>query len=236
MFSIHTLDYPVAFIPPIEPVMRLIDFAPLICNMPVSNQAFISKRSTWSPYIQREDAAGTALRSIFGTSNDVFLSRHDLRLLASKAELAEFVIATIIWGYPGGMRGYHFASLIDHLSKLAQILDAARSRPISDWASHYEQVKPIEGVGLSTYTKFLHFLSAQIENHMAVILDKRIIDVTRNKVFEELAPLSALSYENAPRHYPRYLECLESLAQRLSVPSENIEFFLFEFGLHLKPT
>ena len=215
--------------------MRLIDFVPLISSMPGANQAFASKRSTWSPYIQREDAAGTALRSIFGSSNDVFLSRSDLRRLASKADLAEFVISTILWGYPGGMRGYHFASLIDHLPTLTQILAAARSQPISDWASHYEQVKTIEGVGLSTYTKFLHFLSVQIENHVAMILDKRIIDVMRNKAFEELAPFSGLSYENAPRHYPRYLECLATLAQQLSVPPTNIEFFLFEFGLHLKP-
>jgi hypothetical protein len=214
--------------------MRLIDFVPLISSMPEANQAFASKRSTWSPYIRREDAAGAALRSIFGSSNSVFLSRSDLRLLASKPDLAEFVIATILWGYPGGMRGNHFASLIDHLSRLIQTLDVTRSRPISDWASHYEQVKAIEGVGLSTYTKFLHFLSIHIENHLAVILDKRIIDVMRNKVFEELAPLSGLSYENASRHYPTYLECLASLAQQLSVPPTNIEFFLFEFGLHLK--
>jgi thermostable 8-oxoguanine DNA glycosylase len=116
------------------------------------------------------------------------------------------------------------------------MLNSARSNPISNWLSHYDRVKPIKGVALSTYTKFLHFLSVEVENHAAVILDQRIIDVVRKKVFDELAPLTGLSYDNAPRNYLRYLECLENVAQQLSVSKENIEFFLFEFGLHLKPT
>jgi hypothetical protein len=216
--------------------MRLTDFAPLISNMPVSNQAFASKLSTWSSSYQREDKAGAALHSIFGDADQVFLSRCDLRRLASDAGLAEFVIAAVIWGYPGGMRGDHFASLIGHLEELTEILSSARSTPISNWLSHYDRVKPIKGVGLSTYTKFLHFLSVEVENHAAVILDQRIVDVARNKVFDELAPLTGLTYDNAPRNYVRYLECLDNVAQQLSVPKENIEFFLFEFGLHLKPT
>jgi hypothetical protein len=71
---------------------------------------------------------------------------------------------------------------------------------------------------------------------MALILDQRIIDVVRSKVFDELAPLTGLSYDNAPRNYVRYLGCLQNVGKQLSLPTENIEFFLFEFGLHLKPT
>jgi hypothetical protein len=44
--------------------MRLADFADLISNMPVSNQALASKRSTWSTHLNGEHAAGVALRAI----------------------------------------------------------------------------------------------------------------------------------------------------------------------------
>ncbi len=216
--------------------MRLVDFVPLISNMPVGNQAFASKSSTWSPYDQGQDLAGAALRSVFGGSNEVFLSRSDLRMLALKDELAEFIIATAIWAYPGGMRGHNFASLVYHLRDLSQLLKLARSEPISDWLSHYDRVKPIKGVGLSTYTKLLHFLSVEVQGHTAEILDQRIIDVARSKVFDELASLKDLRPDNAPQNYLEYLECLQNLGKQLSVPTENIEIFLFEFGLHLKPT
>lgn len=214
--------------------MRIADFSPLISNMPVSSQAFASKRSTWSTYLNREDVAGTALRSIFGHSNKVFLSRSDLREFASRADLAEFVIATIIWGYPRGMRGNHFASVVVHLEPLCELLSAVRSCPINDWNSHYEMLRPINGIGLSTYTKLLHFLSVKVGRRESLILDQRIIDTVKQSRFEELAPIRELNSSSAPRRYPEYLECLNHIALQLSVSPENIEFFLFEFGLHLK--
>ena len=218
--------------------MRLADFTDLISNMPVSNQAFASKRSTWSAYRSHKDAAGAALQGIFDAysldSDNIFLSRGDLRDLALKPHLAEFVMATIIWGYPRGMRGHNFKNVASHLDALCRLLSDARSCPISDWNSHYENVRPIRGVGLSTYTKFLHFLPAQIEGHAALILDERIIEVTQLNLFEELAAIRRLTSANASRLYPKYLECIDDAASRLSLPSDKIEFFLFEFGLHLK--
>lgn len=105
------------------------------------------------------DAAGGALRSIFGAGNEVKLSRNDLRGLASKPDLAQFVMATIIWGYPAGMRGNHVRNLIRHLGPLTQLLAEGRTQIVAEWSTHYAKVGPIAGIGLSTYTKFLNFLS-----------------------------------------------------------------------------
>jgi hypothetical protein len=217
-------------------MMRLADFSDLISNMPVSNQAFASKRSTWSTYM-KDDSAGVALRAIFDAhhkgSENIFLSRGDLSDLALKPNLAEFVMATIIWGYPRGMRGHNFRNLTSHLDALCRILSRARS-PISDWISHYKDVRGIHGIGLSTYSKFLHFMSANVEGHKALILDQRIIEVVQQHLFEELAALRRLTSANASRLYPKYLACMDDAASRLSLPPEKLEFFLFEFGLHLK--
>ncbi len=95
--------------------MRLSQFRELVENMPVSYQASASKRSTWASHIGGSDAAGGALRSIFGAGNEVKLSRNDLRGLGSKPDLAQFVMATFIWGYTSGMRGNHVPNLIRHL-------------------------------------------------------------------------------------------------------------------------
>ena len=203
--------------------------------MPVSYQAFASKRSTWEPHISRDNKAGNALRSIFGTSDEVTLSRNDLRILAAKADLSQFVMATIIWGYPRSMRGNHVANLIGHLDSLTRLLSTARAQRIAEWNTHFANVLPIAGIGLSTYTKFLNFLSVQVQGRTALILDGRIIRIAKQGIFEELAPLQKMSNYNANRFYPQYLECVHDLADSLRVSGEGIEFFLFEFGLYLKP-
>lgn len=215
-------------------MMKLSQFRSLIANMPVAHQAFTSKWPIWASHENRNSIAGDALRAIFGKSPEVTFSRSDLRSLASKPDLAQFVMATIIWGYPRGMRGNHLANIISHLSSLTQLLSDARAKPVTEWGTHYAKVRPIVGIGLSTFTKFLSFLSVQVQGHTALILDDRIIQVANKDIFEELAPLQKLNSYNAPHSYPQYLECIHRLAENLEVSPENIEFFLFEFGLHLK--
>jgi hypothetical protein len=106
--------------------MRLANFADLISKMPVSNQVFASKRSTWSPYTNGNDAADAALQPVFDAYSidpeNIFLSRGDLRDLGLKPHLAAFVMATIIWGYPRGMRGHNFENVTSQLNALCQLL------------------------------------------------------------------------------------------------------------------
>jgi hypothetical protein len=211
------------------------DFRDLIANMPVSYQAFTSKQSTWASHLAGNNAASAALGTIFGESDEVTLSRSDLRGLAKNEELAQFLMATIIWGYPRGMRGNNVASLIRHFDILMELVSTVRAESVPDWKSHYARVAPIAGIGLSTYTKFLTFLSVSVHGHTALILDDRIIRVAQQGVFQELAPLQGLNNNNSSRSYPRYLECMDGLARDLSVSAEQLEFFLFEFGLNLKP-
>lgn len=146
-----------------------------------------------------------------------------------------FIMATIVWGYTRGMRGNHVRNLIRHLGPLTQLLAEARAQPVADWATPYEKVRPIAGIGVSTYTKFLNFLSVQVHGNAALILDNTIIRIASQSVFEELAPLRGLKKSNSARFYPNYLTCMHSVASGLDVPAEAIEVFLFVFGLNLKP-
>lgn len=209
--------------------MRLPDFKSLIAAMPTRHQAFTAKCTTknWAAVLQREDRAGEAMRRIFGGSNSCRVARGDLREMARTDNLDGLVMATLLWGYPDGMRGNHAANISNNLAVLVTLLGEARSG-IPDWKKHFAKVESISGLGLSTYTKFLNFLSANVCGKTALILDKRIIDVANSRAFDDFTDrLTA-------QRYPAYLDRMHSIADSLEVEAENLEFFLFEFGLNLK--
>ena len=218
-------------------MIQLSQFRDLIAIMPVDYQASISKRSIWEKHMTGSKA-GRALRSVldaFGTKDRVTLSRSDLRGLANKPDLERFVMATIVWGYTSGGRGKNVANIMSDLAELTELLSEARDHEIAGWKKHYEEVEEIKGIGLSTYSKFLNFLSVEVHGYAALILDDRIIRTASEGLWKDLAPLRGLSKANAVRRYPCYLECMHSAANGLGVLPEAVEVFLFEFGLSLKP-
>jgi hypothetical protein len=215
--------------------MKLRDFRGLIANMPVDCQAFTTKKATWNTHIARQDRAGKVVEAIFGPFEKVTISRHDLRHYAAGLDLDTFVVATLLWGHPSGMRGNNVSRTADKFENLtAHLAETARTRSIGDWRSHYQQVRALSGVGLSTYTKFLAFLSVKIHSFTALILDDRIVSIISDNLFDELHALEGKRRHNPQGWYPEYLSCLDQLAGSLGVSSESVESFLFEFGLNLK--
>jgi len=167
------------------------------------------------------------MRHIFGDADSVCVSRDDLREWARAENLDCLVMGTLLWGYPDGMRGNHASNISDNLAALTGLLGEARLG-ISNWKEHFDKVESISGIGLSTYTKFLNFLSASVCGKSALILDKRIIVVAKSRAFRDFTgSFTAL-------RYPTYLERMHSIADALEVEAENLEFFFFEFGLYLK--
>jgi hypothetical protein len=223
-----------AFRPEAKQVMQLAQFQGLITNMPVPYQAFTSKRKTWGKPHKCRAAADRALQAIFAGQEEVSVSRQDLTVLAQERDLAPFVMATVAWGFSGGMRGKHFSNLARQVPVLTSLLQRARDEGIKQWDDHFKRVRGIKGVGLSTYTKLLHFLKVRVQGYSALILDNRIIRIASKAIFDELAPLEGMSPYNAANRYPRYLACMHGLAESFGVSAASLEFFLFEFGLNLK--
>lgn len=209
-------------------------FRDLIANMPVREQAFTSKKETWEKYIPELAGIDDLIVEIFGHNKSVEISRHDLFTLAEDRKIKKFVFATVIWGYPAGMRGHHFQSLFHSINHIEENLISCCGKNIENWKEHYKSVALIEGLGLSTYTKFLYFLKVTIERLSALILDQRLIDVFRKGIFLECRDLKNIRYDNAPDLYPRYLRMMDSMATKYRVNSGNLEMFLFEFGANLK--
>ena len=132
------------------------------------------------------------------------------------------------------MRGRHFQALFQSIDDIEKILISSRETDIKNWGEHYRLIGRVEGLGLSTYTKFLYFMRSTINGLPALILDLRLIEVFRKEVFRECSDLKTIRYDNAPNLYPKYLEMTDCIAKKYQVDSGKLEMFLFEFGANLK--
>lgn len=216
-------------------------FRALIDAMPLEEQAFTTKKTTWDKY--NNSSISHILSKIFDNKDTVQISRADLFEHAKSDDIKTFIVHTILWGYPRGMRGDNFKKIIENIDKLVESLDEAK-QGISDWSKHYENVKDIKGLGLATYSKFLYFLDVKIDikpkGYKALILDNRIITALNNPIFKELdikkqweIKKNIMSYDSA-KYYTLYLEHISKLADSMKVDSGKLEMFIFEFGLSLK--
>ena len=208
--------------------MLISDFRDLISAIPFCQHSVDVKRTNWN-----NDNQVVLIQHIFGNNVVITLSRNDL---FQTNGTTEFVIKTLMWGYPTGGRGSNINKLLEenNFQNLIELLDNYQSKNfilqqlISD-------INAINGLGISTMTKLIYFLNATIDNHRALILDNRIIDVLKDQKFQdpELQQFAGIKYENAITHYVNYLESMNLIASRLKVLPDQIELFLFLFGQNL---
>jgi len=166
--------------------MKVADYKELINLLPEEQHSFTIKKSNWERYFS--ESFGPLILSQF-TSDNIEISRHDI---FQSSSLDEVIIKTILWGYPSGMRGNYFAQIMHNLNELKAFLKYAR-QGIVDWKLHNIQ---IPGLGLSTYSKLLFFIRAEIEGYLSVILDQRIIDTINKKCFDDLLLPKKISYQS----------------------------------------
>lgn len=183
--------------------------------------------------MKEQNIVSNVLKRIFDGKDEVQISRKDLFAFAKGDDLEYFIVATILWGYPRGMRGNHFQSLMSQVESLKVALEEANNG-ITDWLKHYEKIKRIDGLGLSTYSKFLYFLGAKIEGSNALILDDRISATINKGLFKEFQSMGSVRYDNAVSKYTQYLKIVDTISNQLDADSGKVEMFIFEFGQNLK--
>lgn len=71
-------------------------FQKLIQSMPLDEQAFTSKKSTWAKFMKEQNRASCILRRIFDENDEIQISRKDLFYLAKQDNLEYFIVATIL--------------------------------------------------------------------------------------------------------------------------------------------
>lgn len=206
--------------------MRIADFELLIHELPVRNQSFDIKKSNWKCENQT-----VLIDRVFRNKDIVTLNRFDL--INSSIDIEEFIIKTLMWGYPTKGRGNNIDNLLkpENFEKLSETLRFYKDSEIT--IETLKKDLQIEGLGLSTLTKFTNFLNTQINGYNAIILDNQIIEAINSGRFEELNPLIGISLNNAPNKYTDYIKLIDQISKTTHSQPEQVELFLFIFGRNL---
>lgn len=206
--------------------MRIIDFENFIREIPFRNQSFDIKKSNWKCENQIE-----LIEQIFDEKNQITINRFDL--INSSWNIEEFIIKTLMWGYPTKGRGKNIDNLLkeENFKALSKKLETYRESEIT--VETLKEDLKILGLGLSTLTKFTHFLNTKISGFKTVILDNQIIEAINTERFEELNSLKGIKYENAVRKYIDYIKLVDKLSKQTRSEPDQIEMFLFTFGRNL---
>ncbi len=214
--------------------MNIEDYKKLIINLPVREQCFTTKRSTWIKAEENNLWLKNINDLLFGNNESLTISRQDILDTKNSREL---IIKTIYWGYSNGMRGRNFVNIIEGIEKIEAILNKLKriENPTkTDFDNFKNSFKNISGIALSTYSKLLYFLNVKINNIQCLILDQRIINVLASSKFSDFQQFNDIKYENAEKKYIDYLTKIKSLACKMNTKEENIELFLFAFANNLK--
>ncbi len=207
----------------------------LIKNMPVQEQACFSKREIWLRFAQNCKPLRQTLDRFDGDNELVVISRQDLFNLAKEGISAQFVYATMIWGYPRGLRGGRFHQIINNINAIVRKLrKLPKNVTKKDWLKSFEALREIDGLGLSSWTKLLYFLRFRVCGRQALILDKKLIKFFSKQVFPDFDSISYIADHNACQKYPLYLQLMSDLATELNVNADKLELFLYTFGIILK--
>ncbi len=216
--------------------MRLQIYSNLINQLPIEQQAIEVNLKNWNKYIPKNYKK--TFKGIFCNKdliireNTIQISRHDLFKEGEKKNIYRFILMTLMWGYPSGMRGKNIPNILGNIKNIKKHLKRIKSMKSIDWDCELIFIDSIKGLGLSTYSKMLYFLKLKVGKYPCLILDDRLIKVIKNKIFKEF---DKRELENLKKKdYPKYLEIASNIAKQLRTQPDKIEMFLFVFGNKLK--
>lgn len=216
--------------------MNINKYKIIISNLPVRQQCFTTKRTTWTKAENEIKWLKNLNDKLFGDNKTLTISRQDI---FETNEPRETIIKTIYWGYTAGMRGNHFVNILKHIDTIENVLRTLRAKTnptTTDFNDLTLTFKNVAGLGLSTYSKLLYFFKISFNGNPCLILDQRLIDVFASKSYTNFQQLSNIRYDNAEKKYLDFLQLARQVASNIETEGENIELFLFTFGNNLKPT
>ena len=214
--------------------MNIVNYKILISNLPVRQQSFATKRTTWLKAEKEISWLKQLNDNLFSGQPTLTISRQEI---FETENLREQIIKTIYWGYTGGMRGNHFVNILKNIELIENTLVNVinTNKPKTDDFNKIRAIfAGVTGLGLSTYSKLLYFLKLTFNDNPCLILDQRLIDTFVSKNYSEFKSLNNINNYNKERKYLDYLKLSNQLSKKLETTGENIEQFLFIFGNNLK--
>lgn len=210
--------------------MKLYDYIDFIEKIPSKNHSFTIKKLNWQNHNHQFE-----IDNIFGKQQEITLNRNDL-ISAFHINTSDFILKTLMWGYPIKGRGNNIDNLLEkeNFNELVKILDSYKIGTVQSQQLEND-IKSINGLGLSTMSKFLCFMQVKVESETSVILDRRIIDILNKGIFEELHSIKSIRYPTSIKNYIEYLKAINVFSKKHQIDSEKVEMFIFIFGKHLSP-
>lgn len=143
-------------------------------------------------------------------------------------------MSSLMWGYPTKGRGKNIDNILkkENFEYLVDVLKDYRNNEIS-MEQLNNDIKNVQGLGLSTITKFTQFLNTRINSYRAIMLDNQIIQSIETKRFEDLEHLQGINYNNAHNYYLKYIETIGQMSGNMNVEPDQIEIFLYTLGKNL---
>lgn len=213
--------------------MKISTYTELIKRLPYKQQSFKTTRETWKAF--KDNLIFKPFYEKTFVDESKIISRDDLFGI-NKNNFLDGIFSIVFWGYSKGYtRGNTmnklFPLFLDGLPVLQNELIAKDNFTNGDLK---RIIKNVNGVGLSTLTKFLYFFNLSVENNKSLILDSRIMNVLKNKKFEELNALQYITESNKTELYPEYLRLMNEISEKYHYEADRLELFLYMFGNNLK--
>lgn len=206
----------------------------LISELPVLNQKSVAQKTVW---INDEHGNGiltkehsSYINGLINSSGQIVISRG---YIFAETCLAKKIIEIFVWGYPTGGRGRNIENCLERFNELKCMCESILNKDLrlNEYAEVIKEFKNINGLGPSTWTKFMYFFQTKIEGIPTLIFDAQIEKSLRHTQFEEFQHLADLRHGNA-NHFIDYIKGVDKIAKKLDVSTDRIELFLFYFNLN----
>lgn len=212
----------------------LLKYKVLISELPVLNQKSVAQKSVWikdnydKGILTKEQLL--YISDIINSSGKIVISR---RSIFDETDIAKKIIEIFVWGYPTGGRGKNVEMCLKQLNELECVCKSIFNKNLSrnEYYEVIREFKSINGLGPSTWTKFMYFFQTKIEGITTLIFDAQIEKSLKHTQFIEFQHLADLKHEKV-NHFIEYINGIDNIAKKLGVSTDRIELFLFYFNLN----
>lgn len=206
------------------------EYAGLIKSLPVGGQfTKIRRDSTFWNRTDFPDDVIEVVRTVFdecsGDEIYINISRDDIK---KTSDTKKKIVKILMWGYPGGGRYGQVQNILQNMDVLTNCLEAINGNYFASVQDALGNVLEINGLGLSTISKFLYFFDVKVENTPCQIYDGKVIkSLNKNHQIDELS--SRNNWDRIYDDYVEYIKLLFSLSKKCkcSRSPDKIELFLF---------
>lgn len=218
--------------------MELSELQKLIKEIPVMKQSTKVNEDSWKEKLKDND---TCLK-LFNDINEKYKGEISRQEVLNEKDSKRKIMMTLMWGYPTGGRGNNISHVLKNFDSLDEILNkygepcAENKLNNDEFSKLYNQLRPISGLGPSTWSKLLYFFNFYIDGNKCLIYDQKIVSSLNRKQFFELAN-DKKEYKHNKKDYLIYLQKVKEWAEEIDKDSETpdkIEVFLFYFNLYYK--